>query len=51
MGGGLVTSWMSSPLWNDPFRGLVDMMVRGNGETALLEFVGRQDQRREAVSS
>ncbi len=40
MGGGLVTSWMSSPLWNDPFENLVDLMVRGNGEHALLELLG-----------
>lgn len=40
MGGGLVTSWMSSPLWNDPFKGLIDLMVRGNGERVLLELFG-----------
>ncbi|MDY0222186.1 MAG: radical SAM protein [Desulfobacterium sp.] len=40
MGGGLITSWMSSPLWNDPFKGLVNLMVRGNGEGAILELFG-----------
>ena len=40
MGGGLITSWMSSPLWNDPFEGLVDLMVRGNGEGAILGLFG-----------
>lgn len=40
MGGGLVTSWMSSPLWNNPFESLVDLMVKGNGERALLELFG-----------
>ncbi|MCP4119284.1 MAG: radical SAM protein [Desulfobacteraceae bacterium] len=40
MGGGLVSSWMSSPLWNDPFKGLVDLMVKGNGEGKVLELSG-----------
>lgn len=40
LGGGLVTSWMASPRWRNPFRGLVDEMVRGPGERALLAILG-----------
>ena len=40
LGGGLITSWMSGPDWNDPFRGLVDHCIKGPGETPLLELLG-----------
>ncbi len=40
LGGGLVTSWMSRPDWKNPFEGLVDLMVSGPGEDALLSFSG-----------
>lgn len=40
LGGGLVTSWMSRPDWKNPFEGLVDRMVSGPGEEALLSFLG-----------
>ena len=40
LGGGLVTSWMSRPDWKNPFEGLVDLMVSGPGEKALLSFAG-----------
>lgn len=40
LGGGLVTSWMRRPGWQDPFRGLVDHLVAGPGETALLSLLG-----------
>ena len=40
LGGGLVTSWMSRPDWKNPFEGLVDLMVSGPGEEALLSFAG-----------
>ena len=40
LGGGLVTSWMSRPDWKNPFEGLVDLMVSGPGEDALLSFAG-----------
>ncbi|MEA1967419.1 MAG: radical SAM protein [Thermodesulfobacteriota bacterium] len=39
MGGGLVTSWMSSPEWNNPFDSLIDIMVKGEGEKILVEIV------------
>lgn len=38
MGGGLVTSWMSMPTWSDPFKDLIDLMVRGRGEEALVSL-------------
>jgi radical SAM superfamily enzyme YgiQ (UPF0313 family) len=38
MGGGLISSWMSRPDYNDPFKELVDVMIRGEGEQPLLEL-------------
>jgi len=40
LGGGLVTSWMSAPEWNDPFRDLVDHCIKGPGEEPLLKLLG-----------
>jgi len=40
VGGGLITSWMNSPNWNDPFSGLIDHCVKGPGETELLRILG-----------
>jgi radical SAM superfamily enzyme YgiQ (UPF0313 family) len=40
LGGGLITSWMSSPTWRNPFAGLVDRLVAGPGENVLLSMVG-----------
>ncbi len=40
LGGGLVTSWMRRPDWQDPFKGLVDHLVAGPGEAALLSLAG-----------
>jgi len=40
LGGGLVTSWMRSPGWLDPFQGLVDHLVAGPGEYPLLSLAG-----------
>jgi len=40
MGGGLITSWMNRPDWNNPFSGLVDTFVAGPGERVLLELAG-----------
>lgn len=50
MGGGLVTSWMSSPLWNNPFNGIVDLMVKGRGEEKVLELFGILPDKRERFS-
>ena len=40
VGGGLITSWMSDPHWQDPFDGLFDRMVPGAGDGALLDILG-----------
>jgi radical SAM superfamily enzyme YgiQ (UPF0313 family) len=42
LGGSLVTSWMSSPAWKNPFSGLVDEIVAGPGEGRLLALAGVQ---------
>ncbi len=39
-GGGLVTSWMKNPGWQNPFGGLVDHIVAGPGEIQLLSILG-----------
>jgi radical SAM superfamily enzyme YgiQ (UPF0313 family) len=43
LGGGLITSWMRRPGWNNPFLGLVDHLVAGPGESALLALAGADD--------
>jgi Radical SAM superfamily len=40
LGGGLVTSWMKNPGWQNPFGGLVDHIVAGPGEVQLLSILG-----------
>jgi hypothetical protein len=40
LGGGLVTSWMRRPHWQNPFNGLVDHLVAGPGEAPLLSLMG-----------
>lgn len=40
LGGGLVTSWMKNRAWHDPFAGLLDHVVAGNGELPLLSLLG-----------
>lgn len=42
LGGGLVTTWLSHPQWNNPFSGLVDHLIGGQGEGPLLSLLGRQ---------
>jgi radical SAM superfamily enzyme YgiQ (UPF0313 family) len=39
LGGGLVTSWMRRPSWQNPFPGLVDSLVAGPGEVPLLAIL------------
>ena len=46
LGGGLATSWLRYPGWSTPFAGLVDQLVAGPGETALLERCGATAQLR-----
>jgi radical SAM superfamily enzyme YgiQ (UPF0313 family) len=43
LGGGLVTSWGSRQGWKHPFAGLVDHMIVGPGEEALLSLLGYTD--------
>jgi len=40
-GGGLVTSWMRSPTWRNPFTGLIDHLVAGPGEAQLISLLGK----------
>ncbi len=44
LGGGLVTSWIKSPSWKNPFSGLVDHCIAGPGEVPLLSLLGRKPQ-------
>jgi hypothetical protein len=39
-GGGLVTSWLRGPAWNNPFAGLIDHLIAGPGEVPLLKLLG-----------
>ncbi len=40
IGGGLVTSWAGIPEFGNPFQGLVDALVAGPGEDALVRMCG-----------
>ncbi len=42
LGGGLITSWMKSPAWSDPFRGMVEACVAAAGEGPLLSLLGKE---------
>nr|WP_320116117.1 radical SAM protein [uncultured Desulfuromonas sp.] len=44
VGGGLITSWMRHPNWNNPFSGCIDHCIDGPGEAALLELLGPRPQ-------
>lgn len=39
-GGGLMTSWMNNPGWNNPFSGVIDQCIKGAGEAELLQILG-----------
>jgi len=43
LGGGLVTSWMRNPSWQNPFKSLIDHLVAGPGERPLLEILDVKD--------
>ena len=43
-GGGLITTWMSSPAWNNPFQGLIDHCLAGSGENQLLQLFGSESR-------
>ncbi len=40
LGGGLVTTWLSSPTWKNPFPDLIDTCIGGKGEEPLLNYLG-----------
>ena len=42
LGGGLITSWMRTPGWCNPFTDLVDEMISGPGEVPLLALLGKK---------
>ncbi len=42
IGGGLVTSWLRSPGWINPFTTLFDEMIAGEGELPLLEILTKK---------
>jgi hypothetical protein len=42
LGGGLVTSWVRNPAWENPFAGLVDHVIDGPGEAPLLKLFGKE---------
>ncbi len=39
LGGGLVTSWLRSPAWKNPFSGLIDHCLAGPGEEPLVRLL------------
>ena len=39
LGGGLVTSWLRNPSWNNPFAGLIDHCLAGPGEEPLVRLL------------
>ncbi len=42
VGGGLITSWLSSPDWKNPFSAIIDHLVAGPGEEPLLNLMGKK---------
>jgi len=42
LGGGLVTSWLQRPGWQNPFGALIDHLIAGPGEASLLELCGAE---------
>ena len=44
LGGGLVTSWIKRPRWQNPFKGLIDHLIAGPGEGPLLSMMGVNGQ-------
>jgi len=53
MGGGLISSWMSRPGFGDasdnPFSGVIDRMIKGEGEQPLLALFGVTDAKKHYV--
>jgi radical SAM superfamily enzyme YgiQ (UPF0313 family) len=46
LGGGLTTSWIRSPHWENPFKSLVDHLVAGPGEAPLLSLMDAKIMKR-----
>jgi hypothetical protein len=42
LGGGLVTTWLQSASWSNPFSGLIEHMIAGPGEMPLVELLTRK---------
>ncbi len=42
MGGGLISSWMSRPDFHEPFKDLIDISIKGEGEGPLLNYFGKE---------
>lgn len=42
-GGGLVSSWLARPDWQNPFSSLIDHLIAGPGEAPLLELFGHRE--------
>ena len=42
IGGGLITSWLRSPGWINPFAKLFDKMIAGQGEIPLLKILTKE---------
>ncbi len=43
IGGGLITSWLRSPGWQNPFGELFEQMIAGEGELPLLKLLDHDD--------
>ena len=50
VGGGLVTSWMQRPDWNNPFGRLVDNLISGPGEEPLLALMGKTAETKRTIA-
>ena len=44
IGGGLITSWLRSPEWKNPFGNVFDHFIEGAGEEPLLQLLGDDTQ-------
>lgn len=44
IGGGLITSWLRSPGWSNPFAGLFDHIIEGEGEAPLLNILSHSSE-------
>ncbi len=44
VGGGLITSWLRSPGWKNPFGDLFSQMIAGPGEPAILRLLGHTEE-------